>query len=143
MIQFELSSLIARPLEAVSTYILNPLNIPRWQTSMREIKPLDPGPVGLGSKFQVRNEMLGRKIEGVMEVAAFEPGKKFAMKMNSGPVKVEITFTFKALGDGTKLTLAVQGDTGGMFKLAEAVLANQVKGQMEQNFARLKKELES
>jgi carbon monoxide dehydrogenase subunit G len=142
MIQFELSTLINRPLEVVSAYICNPLNVPRWQPGMREIKPLTPGPVAMGSKFQVRNEMLGRTIEGVMEVAAFEPGK-FGMKMSNGPLKVEITFTFKTLGNGTKLTLAVQGEPGGVFKLAEGAMANQVKGQMEQNFARLKKELEA
>ncbi len=47
------------------------------------------------------------------------------------------------LGASPQTNVAVQGETGGMFKLAEMALASQVKGQMEQNFARLKKELES
>jgi carbon monoxide dehydrogenase subunit G len=143
MIQFELSTLINRPLETVSSFVSNPLNVPRWQPAMREIKPLSPGPVGPGSKFQVRSEMMGQKIEGVMEVVVLEPDKKFVIQMNNGPVKIEITFTFKTLANGTKLTLSAQGEPGGMFKLAEGMLVNQIKGQMEQNLARLKKELES
>ena len=142
MIQFELSTLINRPLAAVSDYVCNPLNVPRWQPAMREIRAITPGPVGVGTQYQVRNEMMGQKIEGVMQVIALEPGKKFVIQMKNGPVKVDITFTFKPLGNGTKLTLAVQGEPGGMFKLAEGMLVNQIKGQMEQNLTRLKKELE-
>ena len=142
MIQFELSTLINRPLDMVSSFVSNPLNIPHWQPAMREIKALSPGTVAVGSKFQVRVEMMGQKMEGVVEVTGFEPGKLFAVLMNNGPLKVAITFNFKTLGSGTKLTVSVQGEPGGMFKLAEGVLSKQIKGQMEQNLAHLKKELE-
>ncbi len=143
MISFELSTLINRPLDAVSGFVSNPLNVPRWQPAMREIKALTPGPAAVGSQYQVRNEMMGQKIEGVMQITTLDPGKKFALRMQNGPVNVEITFTFKSLGNGTKLTLSAQGEPGGVFKLAEGVLVNQLKSQMEQNLARLKKELEA
>jgi carbon monoxide dehydrogenase subunit G len=56
---------------------------------------------------------------------------------------VRASATLKPAGTGTKVTLTAQGEPGGMFKLAEGVLAKQVKSQMEDNLKRLKSVLES
>ena len=50
--------------------------------------------------------------------------------------------SFRTVGTGTKVSLNAQGNPGGLFKLAEGVMAGQVKSMMEGNLARLKSVLE-
>ena len=143
MIHLEFSSLIQRPIADVYAFVSTPTNIPRWQSSIREVKPISPGPVAIGSTFQSAGEMIGRKIEGILTVTEMEPEKKFGFRGNNGPITVNAHLTFKALGDGTKLSLAIEAEPGGAFKLAEGLLANQLKSMMEKNFAALKTLLET
>ena len=143
MIHLEFSSLIQRPIAEVYAFISTPTNIPRWQSNIREVKPSSTGPVAVGSTFQSAGEIIGRKIEGTLTVIEMDPEKKFGFRGNNGPMTVNIHLNFKALGTGTKLSLSIDAEPGGAFKLAEGLLTNQLKGQMEKNFAALKTLLET
>jgi carbon monoxide dehydrogenase subunit G len=143
MINFEISALIDRPVLDVFTFICNPLNLPKWQTMIAGIEQVTPGAVGVGSKYKVSAEMLGRKIDGVMEVVEYQPPTRFGFVNNAGPLQVTVMVTLKPVGTGAKVTLNAQGEPGGLFKLAEGALAGQVKSQMEANLTRLKAVLES
>ena len=143
MISFELGILIDRPVEDVFAFISNPMNLPKWQSMVAKVEPVSSGPVGVGSKFKLNTEVMGRKMEGVLEITDFDPSEKFGFKNVAGPVKVNALASFKTVGTATRLNLTGQGEPGGMFKLAEGVLAKQVKGQMEDNLKRLKSVLES
>lgn len=143
MITLDLSALVDRPLSDVFTFLSNPLNLPKWQSMVAGIEPVSPGAVGVGSKYKVSAEMLGRKIDGLMEITAFEPPTKFGFTNQAGPMQVTVTMTLKPAGTGAKIALHAQGNPGGVFKLAEGALAGQVKSQMEANLARLKAVLET
>jgi uncharacterized membrane protein len=143
MITFELGILIDRPVEEVFAFISNPMNLPKWQSMVAKVEPASSDPVGGGSKFKIQSELMGRKIDGVMEITDFEPFGKFGFKNVAGPVQVHATVSLKTAGTGTRLNLSGQGEPGGMFKLAEGILANQVKSQMEDNLKRLKSVLEA
>jgi hypothetical protein len=119
------------------------LNLPKWQSMVAKVEPSSSSPVGVGSKFNVQSELMGRKIDGVMEITDFVPPEKFGFKNVAGPVQVKALVSFKTVGTGTRLNLNGQGEPGGVFKLAEGVLAKQVKSQMEENLKRLKSVLES
>ena len=86
--------------------------------------------------------MMGRRIEGEMQVTAYEPDSKCGFQINAGPMQVNITLNFKTVGTGTKVNLNAQGNPGGLFKLAEGVMTGRVKTMMEENLARLKTVLE-
>ncbi len=86
--------------------------------------------------------MLGRRIEGEMQVVAFEPDSKYGFQMNAGPMQVNVVLSFKTVGTGTKINLNAQGNPAGVFKLAEGVMQGRVKSMMEENLARLKSVLE-
>jgi carbon monoxide dehydrogenase subunit G len=143
MINFEIGILIDRPVQEVFIFLSNPLNLPKWQTMIAKIDPVSEGPVQVGSKFNIHSEMLGRKIDGVMEITEYDPPDKFGFKNVAGPIQVRATATLKPVGTGTKVTLTAQGEPGGVFKLAEGVLAKQVQSQMEDNLKCLKSVLES
>ena len=143
MINFEIGVLIDRPVSDVFSFLSNPLNLPKWQSMIARIEQVTPGAVNVGSKYKVSAEMLGRKIDGQMEITTFEPPARFGFTNQAGPMQVTGTVTGKPVGTGAKISLNAQGNPGGLFKIAEGVLAGQVKSQMEGNLARLKAVLEA
>jgi uncharacterized protein YndB with AHSA1/START domain len=143
MIRFETGVLIDRPVRAVFALLADPLNLPRWQDTVREIRPKSGGARGKGSTYTVVGEMLGRRIERTMEVAEFEFDSRFAYRMTSGPIKVQGDFSFSPAGSGTRFSLSAQGEPGGVFKRAEGFMTKHMRGQMEANLARLKSVLEA
>ena len=142
MINLDLGTLIDRPVKDVFAFITNPANMSKWNSAVVSMEQITPGAVGMGTKFKSVGEMLGRRIEGEMQVIAFEPDSKYGFQMNAGPVQVNVTLGFKTVGTGTKLSLNAQGNPGGLFKLAEGVMQGRVKSMMEENLARLKSVLE-
>jgi carbon monoxide dehydrogenase subunit G len=142
MINLDLGTLIDKPVKDVFAFITNPNNMSKWNTAVVSLEQITPGAVGVGTKFKSVGEMMGRRIEGEMQVVAFEPDSKYGFQMHAGPVQVNVTLTFKTVGTGTKLSLNAQGNPGGLFKLAEPVMQGRVKSMMEENLARLKSVLE-
>ncbi len=143
MINFEISTLVDRPIEDVFAFMSNPLNMPKWQAMIAKIEQTVPGAVGIGSKFNVHAAMLGRAMEGVMEITSYEPPTKFGFTNKAGPMEVSVTVTLKPVGTGAKVTINAEGNPAGVFKLAEGPLTHQIKNQMEANLAKLKSVLEA
>lgn len=142
MINLDLGTLIDKPVKDVFVFITNPANMSKWNSAVVSLEQITPGAIGMGTKFKSVGEMMGRRIEGEMQVIVFEPDSKYGFQMNAGPVQVNVTLAFKTVGTGTKLSLNAQGNPGGLFKLAEPVMQGRVKSMMEENLARLKKVLE-
>lgn len=142
MINLDFSTLIDRPQKDVFAFVANPGNMSKWNSAVVSLEQITPGAVGVGTKFKNISEMMGRRIEGEMQITAYEPETKCGFQVAAGPMQVNITFSFKTVGTGTKINLNAQGNPGGLFKLAEGVLVGQVKSMMEGNLARLKSVLE-
>jgi len=142
MINLDLSTLIDLPMKDVFSFVSDPNNMAKWNSAVVTVQPVSPGASGVGTKFKTVGEMLGRRMEGELQVTACEPDHKCGFQMNAGPMQVDIAVTLTAAGTGTKLDLNAQGNPAGVFKLAEGVMAGQVKSMMEANLARLKSLLE-
>ena len=142
MINLDFSALIDRPQKDVFAFVADPGNMSKWNSAVVSLEQIAPGKVGVGTKFMSIGEMMGRRIEGEMQITAYEPDTKCGFQVTAGPMQVNITLSFKTVGTGTKINLNAQGNPGGLFKLAEGVLAGQVKSMMEGNLARLKTILE-
>ncbi len=142
MINFDFSILIDRPMKDVFAFVADPNNMARWNSAVVGLQQVTPGAVAAGTKFKTVGEVMGRRIEGEMQVVAYEPDTKCGFQLNAGPMQMILTITFKTVGTGTKVSLNGQGNPGGIFKLAEGVMAGQVKTIMEGNLARLKTVLE-
>ena len=142
MINLDLGILIDRPVKDVFAFVANPNNMSKWNSAVVSLEQVSPGKVDVGTKFKSIGEMMGRRIEGEMQITAYEPDTKCGFQVTAGPMQVNITMSFKTVGTGTKVSLNAQGNPGGIFKLAEGVMAGQVKSMMDGNLARLKSALE-
>lgn len=143
MITLDLSTLVDRPVPEIFDFLSNPLNLPKWQTMVSRIEQVTPGSPAVGTKYRVFAAALGRSLEGEMQITAFEPPHKVGFVNQSGPMRVEITVTLKPVGSGAKIALHAEGNPGGVFALAEGILAGRIKSEMEANLARLKAVLEN
>jgi hypothetical protein len=88
-------------------------------------------------------KFLGRKFESTLEVTEYEPPRRFAFKVVSGPVPFRVEHTFEPADGGTKLSVAGEGEPGGFFKLAEPLVIRAVERQTKSDFETLKDLLES
>jgi carbon monoxide dehydrogenase subunit G len=142
MINLDLSTLIDRPVKDVFAFVSNLNNMSKWNSAVVSLQQLTPGAVGVGTKFKSVGEMMGRRIEGEVQVTSYEPDTKTGFQMNAGPMQINVTISFKPVGTGTKVSLNAQGNPAGVFKLAEGIMQGRVKSLMEENLARLKSVLE-
>jgi carbon monoxide dehydrogenase subunit G len=143
MINLDLGTLIDRPVKDVFAFVANPNNMSKWNSAVVDLQQVTPGDVGVGTKFKSVGELMGRRVEGEMQVTAYEPDSRCSYQVNAGPMQVNLTLAFKPVGTGTKVNLNAQGNPAGFFKLAERVMAGRVKSLMEENLARLKSQLET
>lgn len=142
MINLDLGTLVDKPIKDVFAFVSNPNNMAKWNTAVVSLEQITPGAVGVGTKFKSVGELMGQRMEGEMQVVAYEPDSKCGFQVNAGPMQVTMTITFKTVGTGTKINLNAQGNPAGVFKLAEGMMAGKVKTMMEENLARLKTALE-
>ncbi|NIS83500.1 MAG: hypothetical protein GTO14_25630 [Anaerolineales bacterium] len=86
---------------------------------------------------------MGRRLESTSEITEFVPNKKMAWKATSGPIPLEASASFEAVEGGTKVTIVGEAEVGGVFKMAEPLVARSAKKQFESDFANLKDLLEA
>ncbi len=142
MVKNELSIIIQRPIEEVFVYVSDLRNGPQWQTGLYEVRRLTNGSLGIGTQFASVRKFLGRKLEGVVELVAYEPHNKLAIKSTSGSVPFEQSFLFESAAGGTRVSTAIELHTSGLMGLAEPLIAGSLKREMALAFDDLKDLLE-
>jgi uncharacterized protein YndB with AHSA1/START domain len=139
---FEVSTFINRTPQEVFDFMTNPDNAARWQTGTISAKWASDGPVGVGTILSSENNFMGRKMKLEGEITEWNPPSVWGQKGSSGPMKFENTNKLESKDGGTLLVQTFQGETGGLFKLAEGLAVNQMKKQVESDGQTLKKLLE-
>lgn len=143
MIKIEQSTVINRPIEEVFSYVTDIDNLPMWSGEIVESRKTSDGPTGEGTTFDLLVKALGRKIENTHEISAYEPNSKFGIKITSGPVLGEAEYSFEPVNGGSKVSVEVEAEAGGFFKLADPLVARTLQRQYEANLATLKDLLEA
>ena len=141
MIKVEKSIIIKKSIEEVFAYSQNKDNYSKWQGD-GSIQMLEGPDNVVGSRYLDVSKFLGKEMKSTMEITAFKENEKWAAKVIKGPVPHEVTMTYNKLPEGTKLTIAVEGESKGFFKLAEGIVASSIEKDMEESLNRLKSILE-
>jgi hypothetical protein len=63
--------------------------------------------------------------------------------VTSGPVPFRVEQSVEPADDGSRISVIMEGEPGGFFKLAEPLVQRAIKREMEANFATLKDILEA
>jgi uncharacterized protein YndB with AHSA1/START domain len=143
MATFEIKLVIHRPIEDVFAFISNAENLPRWRAATLEVKPISSGAPSVGSIFKGRFTFLGRPFEGNLEIIAHEPHQSYATRLTEGPFPLEAHYTLESANGSTRVTLVIQGEPGGFFKLAEPLVVSMAKRSYEADLHNLREILEA
>ena len=141
MIRVEASVVIERPPDEVFAYATDPANVSEWQSSALEATvdgPLQPGATGR----EVR-KFLGRRMESTIRIEEYEPPRRFVLQVTSGPVPFRVEQSVEPAGEGSRISVVMEGEPGGFFKLAESLVERGVRRELDGNFATLKDILEA
>jgi hypothetical protein len=82
-------------------------------------------------------------MESTMRIEAFEPPRRFALQVTSGPVPFHVEQTVEPEGSGSRVFVTIEGEPGGFFKLADPLVERAVRRELEGNLATLKDILET
>ncbi|HEY1391427.1 MAG TPA: SRPBCC family protein [Ktedonobacterales bacterium] len=139
------SIIIERPVEEVFAFVTDARNNLLWQASsgLKETQQLPDGPVGVGTRITEVWSFMGRTTEDVSEVTLYEPNQRYRRSpiSNSGPIRGG-EYAFESVAEGVRWTIAVNVQAGGIFAIAEPLLASAIRKGFEQNMAEAKTLLE-
>jgi uncharacterized membrane protein len=143
LINVETSIIIHRPIEEVFTYVSDFRNAPQWQAGIVEVRQTPESPVGVGTQITFVRTFLGRKIEGTSEIVEYEPPTKHTFTSISGPLPFTVTRIFEPTAEGTKVSILFEMQPGGVFTLAESLIARSLRTSVDADFGKLKGLLEN
>lgn len=144
MITIELPVDVARPVQEVFAYVTDLERLGEWQPNVVSVTKETEEPMAQGTRLrEVRRGPFGRKVEAIVEVAAYEPNRRFDLRIVSGPLPIDGSHEFHEADGGTRIDFVAQGQPGGALRLAEPLLARVLKRQFGGYYERLKDVLES
>jgi uncharacterized protein YndB with AHSA1/START domain len=141
--RFEQTVVINRSCEHVFAFLADPVNDPRWSSACVEMRKTSDGPVDVGTTFQQVGRFLGRRLEFTLEVTAYEPNRRFGMKVTTGPIRFAGMRILETVSGGTRVTFTGGGQSGGFFRIAEPLLARFAERQLITDLTALKQVLEA
>ena len=143
MARAEASLVINCPVDKVFAYLAD---IPRgteWQSELVEVQLTSSGPVGVGTTIREVRRFLGQNLETAFTITEYEPDCRLGFESTSGLIPMRAFYSLEGTGDGAKVTLAVEAELTGVFKMTEPLVVNSAKRQMDADIARLKEILEA
>ena len=112
---------------------------PSWQNGMKSCEWLTDPPHGVGSRYLQKAEFMRRPIDSTFEVIEFEAGR--CIKATTVESTFPITFTRRVtpIGDGmSRVQALIEGDSSGVFRIMEPLLAPLVRRSIRADYRRLK-----
>jgi hypothetical protein len=131
---------IKRDPDELFEYLIQAENLPVWDSATIEAVQLTPGPPGLGTRTRGVSKLLGRRVEWVTEITAFEPGRLATWTSVEGPFKLCATSTVEPTASGSRYTYRVEGESGlgGVFgRLTDPFVARALSRIVRTNLATL------
>jgi uncharacterized protein YndB with AHSA1/START domain len=132
------SETIAADPDRAFAYATDPRNDPVWIGGITEAELLGEPPLEKGSTVRRVASFMGRRIEYVLEVAELEPGSRLAMRSVRSPFPMAVTYSFEPADGGTRMAIRVEGEPGGMYRLAGPFLPRMVRRSVAADLRRLK-----
>ena len=133
---------IARQPDEVAAYEFDPANDPTWIAGVTTAERLTDGPIGIGSRVRRLGSFLGRPIEWEMDVVEHVPASRLAMHAIRSPFPMDVTYDLAPSPVGTRATVRIQGEAGGVYGLLGPLTPLMVRRSVQSDLGRLKRALE-
>jgi carbon monoxide dehydrogenase subunit G len=132
-VRAELTIEIARTPADVFSYLTDVSNLPSWQAGVKSATQRD-------GRIEESRSLLGHELRTTFEIVEHEEPRLFTLRALDSPVPFAVRHELEPADGGTRLTVTAEGNVPGF---AAGLLARRAEKQIRQDFARLKKILES
>ena len=99
------------------------------------------GGLGVGAEVTRTAYFLGKRIDYVLRVAAYDPPNLLDIVSVAGPMPMHVTYSFEPQADGTLARIRVRGDASGFYRVAAPLMARKVRGSITKDLQDLEKHL--
>ena len=140
--RIESSVVINAPVERVFAFISDVERQPDWITAVVRVSDLSPGPLQVGSTFQLSLAFMGKTAEAGQEITRLEPNRAITQKTTSGPIATEVTMTLEPADTGTLLRNVTEADLGSLGRFAGPMITRTIKRQLDTDLQTLRDMLE-
>lgn len=145
MVQVEKSIEINRPVEQVF-YVVGakwPRNCPRWSPSVKELQQTSEGPFGVGATVHQVREINGKVTPTTVTVTEYAENQALGLQTTGESVNTVSRYVFEPTAAGTKVTVSLDVEVGGMGRLAAPMITRSLNSELEGDLSRMKSTLES
>ena len=140
---FETSIRIRRPVEDVFTFVSEPLNFARWNSAVRAVRKTSEGDSAVGSTYTMERDLPSGDARNELEVFARDQPTEFGIRTTSGPTPFRYRYVFSAANGETVLEIDAEVEVDGPAALLGPLVARAVRRGVDDNFAELKRILET
>jgi hypothetical protein len=108
---------IAAPPDAVAAVQFDPSRDPEWIGGVDRVELVTQPPIAQGSKVRRIGGFMGRPIQWLMDVQAFEPARHVGMHALEAPFPMDVDYVLEPIDDGrtTRASIRIRGDAAGMY----------------------------
>ena len=135
---------IPLPPEQVAEYAMDWRHDAEWTQGIRTAeltREADAGGFGVGAEVTRTAYFLGRRIDYVLRVAVYDFPRLLDMTSVAGPMPMHVTYAFDPHPDGTLARIRVRGGAGGFYRLADPLMARQVRTNIGKDLRDLQRRL--
>ena len=104
MRSFTFTREIARPPAEIFAFITDFSNAPRWRHLVRRMEVIGNGPVRQGTQVAVTLDAMGKELQVVSEVFAFEPPRRIGQRNVANGVAGTFEYLLEPTARGTHVT---------------------------------------
>jgi carbon monoxide dehydrogenase subunit G len=83
-------------------------------SGIKKIELLTAGPFGLGTRWLETRDIVGPLDTAEMEVTSYERNRMYTITHHKAGMRIDTQFWFEPSGDGTKVSVEFELDTGGL-----------------------------
>ena len=137
---------IAAPPETVAAVQFDPRQDPGWIGGVDRVELVTDLPIAQGSQVRRVGGFMGRPIEWLMEIVAFEPARHVGMHALEAPFPMDVDYRLEPIDGGrsTRASIRIRGDAKGMYGAMPGPLMGwMVRRSVQGDLTRLKRMVES
>jgi len=127
--------------ERIYDFLMNIDNRSRYIPQLKEVIPLDPLPFKEGSKYIEVATIAGRSLKTIYQITVLVENQIISARTVKSIFPIQVDLILEPIGKATRLTIQLEFQLKGIFKLASNIVKGIVDDQSRGILRRIKSEL--
>ena len=118
-----LSIAVTASAELAFDFVADPTNEKEWNPGVVRAARTSPGPIGVGSTFEMVGRMMGREMVVGLKVTHFDRPRRITTLATSGPMTFHTTYEVVPDAVGATVTMLVEVVPSGPLRILQPLIA--------------------